>query len=41
MLDSRAQRGKQPGHARRHSNQPDLRRNSSPDTASITIGGNA
>lgn len=30
-------------HLRRYNNedQPDLRRNSSPDTASITIGGNA
>ncbi|SNY67115.1 hypothetical protein SAMN02744784_01964 [Stenotrophomonas sp. CC120223-11] len=27
--------------ARRYQNQPDLRRNSNPDTASITIGGNA
>lgn len=41
MLDSRAERGKQPGRARRCSTQPDLRRNSNPDTASITIGGNA
>ncbi len=32
---------KQPGLARLPGNQPDLRRNSSPDTASITIGGSA
>lgn len=32
---------RQPGMARRYSDQPDLRRNSRPDTASITIGGKA
>ena len=30
-----------PGMAPRYQNQPDLRRNNSPDTASMTIGGSA